>query len=73
MSERPQFPPLYRPFAVTLEIDPFERCMSVAAEGVEAGTLLWSIGQEAPARSHCAWLWPKRCSAAVVSSAAPKV
>jgi BirA family transcriptional regulator, biotin operon repressor / biotin---[acetyl-CoA-carboxylase] ligase len=47
MSERPQFPPLYRPFAVTLEIDPFERCMSVAAEGVEAGTLLWSIGQEA--------------------------
>jgi biotin-(acetyl-CoA carboxylase) ligase len=47
MSERPQFPPLYRPFAVTLEIDPFERCLSVAAEGVEAGTLLWSIGQEA--------------------------
>jgi biotin-(acetyl-CoA carboxylase) ligase len=47
MSERPQFPPIYSPFAVTTEIDPFERCLSVAAEGAEAGTLLWSIGQEA--------------------------
>ena len=47
MSDRPDFPPLYRPFAVTLEIDPFERCVSVAADGAEPGTLLWSIGQEA--------------------------
>jgi BirA family transcriptional regulator, biotin operon repressor / biotin---[acetyl-CoA-carboxylase] ligase len=47
MSDRPQFPPIYRPFAVTTEIDPFERCLSVAAEGAEAGTLLWSIGQDA--------------------------
>ncbi len=47
MSERPYFPPLYRPFAVTTEVDPFERCVTVAAEGAEAGTLLWSVGQEA--------------------------
>jgi biotin-(acetyl-CoA carboxylase) ligase len=47
MSERPHFPPIYQPFAVTTEIDPFERCLSVAAEGAEAGTLLWSIGQDA--------------------------
>ena len=47
MNERPDFPPLYRPFAVTPELDPFERCVSVAADGAEAGTLLWSIGQEA--------------------------
>jgi BirA family biotin operon repressor/biotin-[acetyl-CoA-carboxylase] ligase len=47
MNERPEFPPLYRPFAVTPELDPFERCINVARDGAEAGTLLWSIGQEA--------------------------
>jgi BirA family transcriptional regulator, biotin operon repressor / biotin---[acetyl-CoA-carboxylase] ligase len=47
MSELPEFPPLYRPFAVTPELDPFERCLKIAADGAEAGTLLWSIGQEA--------------------------
>jgi BirA family biotin operon repressor/biotin-[acetyl-CoA-carboxylase] ligase len=47
MSERPEFPPLYRPFAVTPELDPFERCINVATDGAEPGTLLWSIGQEA--------------------------
>lgn len=47
MSERPVFPPLFRPFAVTTELDPFERCVSVAEEGAEAGTLLWSIGPDA--------------------------
>ncbi len=47
MSERPVFPPMFRPFAVTPELDPFDRCLSVAAEGAEAGTLLWSIGQDA--------------------------
>ncbi len=47
MNERPEFPPLYRPFAVTPDLDPFERCLEVAAEGAEAGTLLWSIGQDA--------------------------
>ena len=46
-GERPSFPPLYRPFAVTPEVDPFDRCVIVAAEGAEAGTVLWSIGQEA--------------------------
>jgi len=47
MNERPLFAPLFRPFAVTPELDPFERCLSVAADGAEPGTLLWSIGQEA--------------------------
>ena len=47
MSERPEFPPLYRPFAVTPELDPFDRALNLAEEGAEAGTLLWSIGQDA--------------------------
>jgi BirA family transcriptional regulator, biotin operon repressor / biotin---[acetyl-CoA-carboxylase] ligase len=47
MSERPEFPPLYRPFAVTPELDPFDRALRLAEEGAEAGTLLWSIGQDA--------------------------
>jgi BirA family transcriptional regulator, biotin operon repressor / biotin---[acetyl-CoA-carboxylase] ligase len=47
MSQRPDFPPLYRPFAVTPDLDPFERGINIATEGAEAGTLLWSIGQEA--------------------------
>lgn len=47
MTERPVFPPLFRPFAVTPELDPFERCLSIAGEGAEAGTLLWSIGPDA--------------------------
>jgi BirA family biotin operon repressor/biotin-[acetyl-CoA-carboxylase] ligase len=47
MTERPVFPPLLRPFAVTPEVHPFERCLGLAAEGAEAGTLLWSIGQDA--------------------------
>jgi biotin-(acetyl-CoA carboxylase) ligase len=53
MSERPVMPPLFRPLAVTPDIDPFERGLQVAAEGAEAGTVLWSIGQD-------------RCQAAVV-------
>ena len=53
MSERPVMPPLFRPLAVTPDIDPFERGLQLAAEGAEAGTVLWSIGQE-------------RCQAAVV-------
>jgi biotin-(acetyl-CoA carboxylase) ligase len=46
MTERPVFPPLLRPFAVTPDVHPFERCLGLAAEGADAGTLLWSIGQE---------------------------
>jgi biotin-(acetyl-CoA carboxylase) ligase len=53
MSERPVMPPLFRPLAVTPDIDPFDRGVQVAAEGAEAGTVLWSIGQD-------------RCQAAVV-------
>jgi BirA family transcriptional regulator, biotin operon repressor / biotin---[acetyl-CoA-carboxylase] ligase len=47
MSERPAFPPLLRPFAVPSDLDPLERCIKLAVEGAEAGTLLWSIGQDA--------------------------
>jgi BirA family transcriptional regulator, biotin operon repressor / biotin---[acetyl-CoA-carboxylase] ligase len=46
MSERPVMPPLFRSLAVTPDIDPFERALQVAAEGAEAGTVLWSIGLE---------------------------
>jgi biotin-(acetyl-CoA carboxylase) ligase len=53
MSERPVLPPLFRALAVTSDIDPFERALQVAAEGAEAGAVLWSIGLE-------------RCQAAVV-------
>jgi BirA family biotin operon repressor/biotin-[acetyl-CoA-carboxylase] ligase len=53
MSERPVMPPLFQPLAVTPEIDPFERGLQVAAEGAEAGSVLWSSGEE-------------RCQAAVV-------
>jgi biotin-(acetyl-CoA carboxylase) ligase len=47
MTERPVFPPLLRPFAVTPDRHPFERGLELAAEGAEAGTLLWSTGQDA--------------------------
>jgi len=53
MSERPVMPPLFRPLAATPDIDPFERGVQVAAGGAEAGTVLWSIGED-------------RCQAAVV-------
>ena len=53
MAERPVMPPLFRALAVTPDVDPFERGLHAAAEGAEAGTVLWSIGQE-------------RCQAAVV-------
>ena len=46
MTERPVFPPLLRPFAIPADLDPFERCIQLALEGAEAGTLLWSIGQD---------------------------
>jgi biotin-(acetyl-CoA carboxylase) ligase len=47
MTERPAFPPLLRPLAATPERDPFARCLEIAAEGADAGTLVWSIGQDA--------------------------
>ena len=46
MTERPVFPPLLRPFAVAPDIRPFERCLELAADGAEAGTLLWNIVDE---------------------------
>jgi biotin-(acetyl-CoA carboxylase) ligase len=39
-------PPVFQALAVTPDIDPFERGLQVAAEGAEAGTVLWSIGQD---------------------------
>ena len=46
MTERPVVPPLLRPFAVAPDLQPFERCLKLAAEGADAGTLLWSSGEE---------------------------
>ncbi len=53
MSERPMLPPLFRPLPVPPEIDPFERALQIAADGAEAGTVLWSSAVD-------------RCCAAVV-------
>ena len=39
-------PPLLRPSAVPSDVDPFERCIILATEGAEPGTLLWSISQD---------------------------
>jgi BirA family transcriptional regulator, biotin operon repressor / biotin---[acetyl-CoA-carboxylase] ligase len=47
MGERPVMPPLLQPLAVTPDLDPFERARQIATEGAEAGTVLWSIGQDA--------------------------
>jgi BirA family transcriptional regulator, biotin operon repressor / biotin---[acetyl-CoA-carboxylase] ligase len=46
VSARPVFPPLLRPFAATPDRAPFERCTELAREGAEAGTLVWSIGEQ---------------------------
>ena len=46
MTERPVLPPLLKPFAVAPDLHPFERCLELAAEGAQPGTLLWSIGEE---------------------------
>lgn len=46
MTERPHFPPVYRPYAVTADLDPFDRAVEMAKEGTEAGTLLWSARQD---------------------------
>ena len=47
MIERPALPPLLRPFAVAPDINLFERCLGLAAEGADAGTLLWRTGEDA--------------------------
>jgi BirA family biotin operon repressor/biotin-[acetyl-CoA-carboxylase] ligase len=46
VSERPVLPPPFRAFEVARELDPFERCLALAGEGAEAGTLLWGSGRE---------------------------
>ncbi|MEZ5932290.1 MAG: biotin/lipoate--protein ligase family protein [Alphaproteobacteria bacterium] len=46
MTDRPQFPPIYRSYAVTADLDPFERAVELAKGGAEAGTLLWSARQD---------------------------
>ena len=46
MTERPHFPTIFRPYAVTADLDPFERAVEMAIDGTEAGTLLWSARQD---------------------------
>ncbi|MGI9487051.1 MAG: biotin/lipoate--protein ligase family protein [Geminicoccaceae bacterium] len=46
MTERPHFPPAFRPYAITADLDPFERAVEMAKEGIDAGTLLWSPRQD---------------------------
>jgi biotin-(acetyl-CoA carboxylase) ligase len=46
MTERPQFPPVFQAYAVTADLDPFERAVEMAKSGTEAGTLLWSARQD---------------------------
>ncbi len=46
MTERPQFPPVFQAYAVTADLDPFERAVDMAKSGTEAGTLLWSARQD---------------------------
>lgn len=46
MTERPHFPSIFRPYAITADLDPFERAVEMADEGTEAGTLLWSARQD---------------------------
>ena len=46
MTERPHFPPIFSPYAITADLDPFERAVEMAQDGVEAGTLLWSARQD---------------------------
>jgi biotin-(acetyl-CoA carboxylase) ligase len=46
MTDRPRFPAIYRSYAVTADLDPFERAVELARGGAEAGTLLWSARQD---------------------------
>ena len=46
MTERPHFPPIFRAYAVTADLDPFERATDMAREGADPGTLLWSARQD---------------------------
>ncbi|MEM7041890.1 MAG: biotin/lipoate--protein ligase family protein [Pseudomonadota bacterium] len=46
MTERPRFPPIFRAYAVTADLDPVERATEMAKEGTDAGTLLWSARQD---------------------------
>jgi len=46
MTERPDFPPIYQPYAVTADLDPIDRAVDMAEDGTEAGTLLWSTRQD---------------------------
>jgi len=46
MTERPHFPPIYRAYAITADLDPFDRAVEMAEQGTEAGTLIWSTRQD---------------------------
>jgi biotin-(acetyl-CoA carboxylase) ligase len=51
MTDKPVFPPPYSPIAVTDGLDPFERALTIAREGAEAGAILWSVRAD---RAECA-------------------
>lgn len=51
MTDKPAFPPPYSPIAVTDGLDPFERALTIAKEGAEAGAILWSVRTD---RAECA-------------------
>lgn len=42
MTERPDLPPIFDAYDVAAEVDPFERAISLAKSGTDAGTLVWS-------------------------------
>jgi len=46
MTERPDFPSIFSPHAVTADLDPFERAVELAKSGTDAGTLVWSARQD---------------------------
>ena len=46
MTERPHFPPIFRPYAVTADLDPIDRAVDMAKKGTDAGTILWSARQD---------------------------
>ncbi|MGI9491617.1 MAG: biotin/lipoate--protein ligase family protein [Geminicoccaceae bacterium] len=47
MTERPSLPPIFEDFAVSADVDPFDRAVSLATKNTEAGTLIWSERKDA--------------------------
>ena len=47
MTERPHFPPIFQPYAITADLDPIDQAVDMAEKGTDAGTLLWNTRQDA--------------------------